>query len=87
MSKGRFSPVIAGSDVGANVAAPVSPKNVPNRGGAMNPSVDAIRARFPTAVKRAEVTWGETVIIVDRAQVHDVIQWLHDDPAQRYDFL
>lgn len=53
----------------------------------MNPSVDAIRAQFPTAVARAEVTWGETVIIVDRAQLHDVILWLHDDPSQRYDYL
>ena len=87
MSKGRFTPVIAGSDVGANVAAPVTPKNVPNRGGAMNPSVDAIRAQLPTAIQRAEVTWGETVVILDRAQVHDVIQWLHDDPTQRYDYL
>lgn len=87
MSKGRFSPVIAGSEVGANVAAPVTPKNVANRGGAMNPSVDAIRAKFATAIKRAEVTWGETTIIVDRAQLHDVIQWLHDDPTQRYDYL
>jgi NADH-quinone oxidoreductase subunit C len=87
VSKGRFSPVIAGSDVGANVAAPVTPKNIPNRGGAMNPSVDAIRATFPAAVKRAEVIWGETVVFLDRAQVHDVIMWLHDDPTQKYDYL
>ena len=87
MSKGRFSPVIAGSAAGASVAAPVTPKNVPNRGGAMNPSVDAIRTQFPTAVKRAEVVWGETVAFIDRAQLHAVVQWLHDDPAQRYDYL
>ena len=87
MSKGRFSPVIAGSEVGANVPAPVTPKNIANRGGALNPSVDAIRAQCPGAVKRAEVIWGETIVFIDRAQTHDVIQWLHDDPTQRYDYL
>jgi len=53
----------------------------------MNPSVDAVRGRFAGAVTRAEVVWGETTIVVDRARVHDIIQWLHDDDAQRYDYL
>jgi NADH-quinone oxidoreductase subunit C len=86
VSKG-FTPVIAGSALGNSVAAPVSPKNVPNRGGEMNPSVDAIRRQFPNAVRRAEVVWGETTVIVDRARVHDVIEWLHDDVSERYDYL
>jgi NADH-quinone oxidoreductase subunit C len=81
-----FSPVIAGSALGT-AAAPVSPKNVPHRGGDMNPSVDALRRQFPTGVRRADVVWGETTVIVDGAQVHDVIQWLHDDVSQRYDYL
>jgi NADH-quinone oxidoreductase subunit C len=81
-----FTPVIAGSAL-QSAAAPVSPKNVPNRGGEMNPSVDALRAKFTGAVLRADVVWGETTIIVDRARAHDVIQWLHDDPSQRYDYL
>jgi len=38
-------------------------------------------------VKRVEVVWGETNIIVDPPRVHDVIRWLHDDPSQRYDYL
>jgi NADH-quinone oxidoreductase subunit C len=53
----------------------------------MNPSVDAIRRQFPNAVRRAEVVWGETTVIVDRARVHDVIEWLHDDVSERYDYL
>jgi NADH-quinone oxidoreductase subunit C len=53
----------------------------------MNPAVEAIRGRFPTGIQRADVVWGETTIIVDRNQVHDVIRWLHDDPTQRYDYL
>ena len=86
MSKG-FTPVIAGSALGNTVAAPVSPKNVPNRGGEMNPSVDALRRQFSNAVRRADVVWGETTVIVDGARVHDIIEWLHDDVSERYDYL
>lgn len=82
-----FTPLIAGSALGSNAAPPATPKNVPNRGGAANPSVDAIRARFPNAVRRMDVVWGETTVIIDVAQVHDVIRWLHDDPTQAYDYL
>ncbi len=86
MSKG-FTPVIAGSALGNTVAAPVSPKNIPNRGGEMNPSVDALRRQFSDAVRRADVVWGETTVIVDGARVHDIIEWLHDDVSERYDYL
>jgi len=86
VSKG-FTPVIAGSALGNTVAAPVSPKNVPNRGGEMNPSVDALRRQFSNAIRRAEVVWGETTVIVDDARVHDIIEWLHDDVSERYDYL
>jgi NADH-quinone oxidoreductase subunit C len=86
VSKG-FTPVIAGSALGNTVAAPVSPKNIPNRGGEMNPSVDALRRQFSDAVRRADVVWGETTVIVDRARVHDIIEWLHDDVSERYDYL
>jgi len=68
VSKG-FTPVIAGSALGNTVAAPVSPKNIPNRGGEMNPSVDALRRQFSNAVRRADVVWGETTVIVDGARV------------------
>ena len=82
-----FTPVIAGSGAGASAAAPATPRNVPNRGGDANPSTDAIRQQFAGAVARVDVVWGETTVIVDRARVHDVIRWLHDDPSQRYDYL
>lgn len=82
-----FTPVVAGSALGSNAAAPATPKNVPHRGGAVNPSVDAIRERFAGVVTRADVVWGETTVIVDRARVLEVIQWLHDDASQRYDYL
>jgi NADH-quinone oxidoreductase subunit C len=82
-----FSPVIAGSALGSNAPAPATPRNVPNNGGEMNASVDAIRARFSGAVLRAAVVWGETTVVVDRARVHEIIQWLHDDASQSYNYL
>ena len=86
MSDG-FRPVLTGSGLGAGAAAPASPKRVPHQGGAMNPSVEALRAAFGAAVLRADVVWGETTVIVDRARVLEVIRFLHDDAAQRYDYL
>lgn len=53
----------------------------------MNPSVDALRQKFGNAIVRADVVWGETTVIIDRSQAHDIIEWLHDDPSQRYDYL
>jgi len=82
-----FTPVVAGSALGSNAAPAVSPKNIPNRGGPANPSAQAIAQQFSGAVVRADVIWAETVVVVDRARVHDIIQWLHDDPSQRYDYL
>ena len=79
-----FTPVVAGS---ADSTQPATPKNVPNRGGAANPTADALRTQFADAVRRVDVVWGETTVIVDRARVLDIVRWLHEDPNQRYDFL
>lgn len=67
--------------------APRTPTQIPHRGGTPNPSAEALRARFGDAVARVDVVWGETTVIVDAARVLDVVRWLHDDPAQRYDYL
>jgi NADH-quinone oxidoreductase subunit C len=68
--------------------APVTPRQVPHRGGPMNPSAEALRARFGAAIGRATVTWGETtVVIADRAQLRDVCAWLQADPTQSYEYL
>jgi NADH-quinone oxidoreductase subunit C len=67
--------------------APVTPHAVPHRGGPENPSAAAVSAKFPGAVKRVDVVWGETTVYVDTARLKDIVQWLHDDPAHRYDFL
>lgn len=66
---------------------PATPRNVPNRGGPMNDSVERMRARFSEAVVRAEVICGETTVWLKPGTEFDVIQWLHDDPGERYDYL
>jgi NADH-quinone oxidoreductase subunit C len=71
----------------ASLPAPVSPKGVPHRGGEPNPSAAALRERFPDAVHRVDVVWGETTVLVDSARVLEMIRWLHDDSTQRYEFL
>ena len=81
-----FVPVLAGHAEGSNVPAPVTPKNVQHVGGAENPSAAALKAQFATAVHRVDVVWGETTVIVDKTQLHAIVQWLHDDPSQLYDY-
>ncbi|MEA3246823.1 MAG: NADH-quinone oxidoreductase subunit C [Gemmatimonadota bacterium] len=68
-------------------AVPVTPKNVPLSGGPVNPSAEAVQARFAGAVARVAVSRGETALVVARSQVHDVIRWLRDEPSQAYDYL
>jgi len=76
-------------DTGARAAGPppVTPKNLPHRGGEANPSAKALQEKFAGAVKRVEVIWGETVVYLDPASVKDAIGWLHDDTSQQYDYL
>ncbi|HEX6576385.1 MAG TPA: NADH-quinone oxidoreductase subunit C [Gemmatimonadaceae bacterium] len=67
--------------------APVTPRNVRHRGGEANPTVAALAERFPQAVLRSEVVWGDTTVYIDPSSVAEVMRWLHDDPAQQYDYL
>jgi NADH-quinone oxidoreductase subunit C len=82
-----FQPVAAGNALGAGAPAPATQKNVPHRGGDVNPSADALKQQFGAAIKRVDVVWGETTIVVDNASAHDIIKWLHDDPSQQYNYL
>jgi NADH-quinone oxidoreductase subunit C len=82
-----FAPVVAGSALGSEAATPTSPRGVPRQGAAANPSAEAVQQQFAGAIRRVDVIWGETTVVVENARVHDVIQWLHDDPTQRYDYL
>ena len=78
--------VTPGSAAG-DAAPPASPRAVPHRGGPENPTAAALRARFGDAVRRVDVVWGETTVFVDPSRVLEIVRWLHDDPAQRYDYL
>ncbi|HEX4681392.1 MAG TPA: NADH-quinone oxidoreductase subunit C [Gemmatimonadaceae bacterium] len=82
-----FQPVVAGSAAGSDAPAPATQRNVAHRGGDANPSAAALKQQFGDAVKRIEVVWGETNVIVDKARLHDIVRWLHDDASQRYDYL
>jgi NADH-quinone oxidoreductase subunit C len=71
----------------ANAPAPRTPRNVPHQGGEANPSAEALRQRFGDAVRRVDVVWGETTVLIDGQRALDIARWLHDDPGQRYDYL
>ena len=75
-----------GSALG-DASAPVSPRQVRHRGGEANPSAEALRARFPDAVGRVDVVWGETTVVIEPRRALEIVRWLHDDPAQQYDYL
>ncbi len=68
-------------------AQPVTPKKIPHKGGAVNPSVEALRAKFGGAIGRHEVVWGDTTVYVDRTKVAEVCAWLQADPSQSYEYL
>ena len=66
---------------------PASVHNVPHRGGAVNPSVEALRTRFGAAILRHDVVWNETTVFVERAKVAEICAWLASDPTQSYEYL
>ncbi len=66
---------------------PATPRNVAHRGGAANPSVDALRAKFGAAIGRHEVVWGDTTVFVARTKVAEICAWLQSDPSQSYEYL
>lgn len=82
-----FVPYAAGSALPNTAPQPSTPAGLPHRGGGENPSAAALRERFGDAVLRTDVVWGETTVRVDPARVLEIVRFLHDDPAQRYDYL
>lgn len=82
-----FRPVVAGSALPQDAAAPATPKSVPHRGGPVNPSAEALRQRFPNGVKSVAVVWGETTVIVGGGELLEIVRWLHDDSSQQYNYL
>lgn len=81
---GPFAMIPAGTQASV---APATPRNVPNRGGEPNPSAAALAAKFGDKIVRSWVNCGETNVVVKVEAIHDVIQWLHEDNSQRYEYL
>jgi NADH-quinone oxidoreductase subunit C len=53
----------------------------------VNPSVDALRATFSTAIGRAVESCGDTIVYVVPDRLLDVLRWLRDTPGQQYNYL
>ncbi len=53
----------------------------------MNPSGAALRDQFGSAISATDVVWGETTVIIEPRRAHEIVRWLHDDPAQQYTYL
>jgi NADH-quinone oxidoreductase subunit C len=53
----------------------------------MNPSVTALRERFGTAVSRALVSCGDTIVYVDAPKAKEILRWLKETPGQAYNYL
>ena len=68
-------------------AMPVTPRNVPVHGGPVSPTAAAIEGQFRGSVLSVVVSRGETTVIVAGDKVHDIIQWLHDEPGQSFEYL
>lgn len=66
---------------------PATPINVPRTGAAMNPTAAVLQSRFGDAIERVDVIWGETTVYVRGDTLHAIVQWLHDEPSERYDYL
>lgn len=84
MSEARF---VAPGSATPDAPAPATPRGLPRHGGAMNPTVARVKERYPAAFVRAEVIWGDTNLYVQPSSVREVVRYLHDDPAERYDYL
>ena len=53
----------------------------------MNPSVDALRATFGSAIGRGLESCGDTIVYVASETLLDAMTWLRDTPQQGYDYL
>ncbi len=52
-----------------------------------SPSAAALQARFGDAVRRVEVSCGDTIVVIAAERIHEALAWLRTDPAQAYDYL
>lgn len=50
-------------------------------------TIQALGARFPDGLVRSVLTSGQTVVYVTKAGAHAILEWLQQDPAQRFEYL
>ena len=53
----------------------------------MNPSAEALKRQFGTAVRRVTESCDRTIVYVDEVRVREILAWLKDDPEQAYNYL
>ena len=83
--KSSFDSVAEGPAPSADSASPLDDSASP---AAQHPTVTALQERFGSAVLRHEVQGGdEHVVFIPPQRNLEVLQWLRDDPEQRYDLL
>jgi NADH-quinone oxidoreductase subunit C len=89
MADDSFRKGLEGLDAGPAESAREAPRvETPAGGIPPHPTVEALRARFGAAIGRHELVAGdEHIVYIDAAQTREILQWLRDDPEQRYDFL
>ena len=52
-----------------------------------NPSAGTLRVRFGASIEASGVVGGDTIVHVARDRAHEILAWLRDAPAERYDYL
>ena len=50
----------------------------------LNPSVETLKARFGSDVRRASTSCGDTIMHVARGKAHEILAWLKHDPVEAY---
>jgi NADH-quinone oxidoreductase subunit C len=53
----------------------------------MNPSADALRRQFGSAIVRAAESCGDTIVTIDPARNVEILGWLQRTGDQAYDYL
>jgi NADH-quinone oxidoreductase subunit C len=50
-------------------------------------ALTALTSRFGSAILRAGVSCGDTIVWVERDRAHEILAWLRDDPEQQFNYL
>jgi NADH-quinone oxidoreductase subunit C len=53
----------------------------------MNPSAEALKRQFGSAIQRVAESCGDTIVYVEAGSIREILAWLKDDPDQVYDYL